>query len=69
MIAKELIAKIKKFKGPIFIATQNFNDIFWVQAVKSDLIARLEYSFCGDVETGFELDGQGYLDKDYNSEI
>lgn len=65
MIAKNLIAKIRKAKGPVYVETFNFNDAFWVQAVKSDLISLILEKFDLDTETGFELDDQGYFGKDY----
>ena len=67
MIAKNLISQIRKAKGPIYIETYNFNDTFWVQAVKSDLIKMIQDSFDSDFETGFELDKNGYFSKDYTT--
>lgn len=68
MIAKNLIAKIRKTKGPVYIETFNFNDAFWVQAVKSDLITMIQDNFKLEEETGFEIDDHGYLGKDYGQE-
>jgi len=68
MIAKKLINEVRKFKGPIYVATANFNDIFHVQVVKSDLIDMISQSFDADFETGFSLDKNGYFDKDYTTE-
>ena len=68
MIAKNLISQIRKAKGPIFIETSNFNDMFWVQAVKSDLIKMIGESFGTDSETGFILDKDGYFSKDFDAE-
>lgn len=68
MIAKKLIAEVRKFKGPIYVATTNFNDVFHVQAVKADLIHMISQSFDPEFETGFILDKNGYLDKDYDAE-
>ena len=68
MIAKKLIAEVRKFKGPIFVEIQNFNDIFWIKANKADLINMIKGSFDPDFETGFELDAQGYFGKDFNIE-
>jgi hypothetical protein len=68
MIAKNLISQIRKAKGPIFIETSNFNDMFWVQAVKSDLIKMIGESFETDSETGFILDKNGYFSKDFDAE-
>lgn len=68
MIAKKLINEVRKFRGPIYIETNNFNDVFHVQAVKSDLIAMIADSFDPEFETGFILDvvdGNGYLGKDH----
>ena len=68
MIAKQMIAEVRKFKGPIFAEVQNFNDIFWIKANKSDLIDMIKNSFDSDFETGFELDAQGYFGKDFGIE-
>lgn len=68
MIAKNLISQIRKAKGPIFIEISNFNDMFWVQAVKSDLIKMIGESFGADLETGFILDKNGYFSKDFDAE-
>ncbi len=65
MIAKKLIAEVRKFKGPIFVETHNFNDVFYVKANKTDLIDMIKCSFDPDFETGFILDINGYLGKDY----
>jgi hypothetical protein len=72
MIAKKLIAEVRKFKGPIYVEVANFNDTFWVQVVKSDLLLMIKDSFDADFETGFELEdkfGSGYFGKDYKSDI
>ena len=68
MIAKNLISQIRKAKGPIFVEISNFNDMFWVQAVKSDLIEMISTSFESDLETGFILDKDGYFSKDFDTE-
>jgi hypothetical protein len=68
MIAKKLIAEVRKFKGPIFVEIQNFNDIFWIKTNKSDLIDMIKEGFDSDFETGFELDAQGYFGKDFGIE-
>ena len=68
MITKNLISQIRKAKGPIFIETSNFNDMFWVQAVKSDLIKMIGESFEADSETGFILDKDGYFSKDFDAD-
>jgi len=68
MIAKNLISQIRKAKGPIFVEISNFNDVFWVQAVKSDLIEMISESFESDLETGFILDKDGYFSKDFDTE-
>lgn len=69
MIAKELIAKIRKTKGPVYVETQNFNDVFYVQAVKSDLIVMIQEAFGNDVETGFDIDDKGYMGKDFKTDM
>ena len=68
MIAKNLINEVRKFKGPIFAATANFNDMFHVQVVKSDLIDMISKSFGADFETGFTLDKDGYFGKDFDAD-
>ena len=68
MITKDLIAKIRKFKGPVYVETHNFNDVFYVQAVKGDLINMITEAFSADTETGFEIDNNGYLGKDFDSQ-
>ena len=70
MIASKLITEIRKFKGPIYVEALNFNDVFWVQVVKSDLLAMIKGNFDTDFETGFILEdrqGLGYFGKDYVS--
>lgn len=64
MIAKTLISQIRKTRGPIFVEVSNFDDGFWIQAVKSDLISMLTRFDDGE-ETGFELNETGYFSKDY----
>lgn len=64
MISKQLLQAIKAHKGPIFVEICNFNDIFWIQAVKADLLAQLNCFEAND-ETGFVLDSRGHLTKDY----
>jgi len=68
MIAKNLFDKISKKKGPILIAFSNFDDVFYVQASKKDLLVQMKARFNADDETGFELDENGFLDKDYLAE-
>ena len=67
MITKNLISQIRKAKGPVFIEISNFDDVFWVQAVKSDLIKMIGESFEADLETGFVLDKNGYFSKDFET--
>jgi hypothetical protein len=71
MIAKKLIRDIQKIKGPIYVETSNFNDVFWVQVVKTDLINMIKDKFDDDFETEFTLDyhpGGAYFAKDYGVE-
>jgi len=68
MIASKLIQTIKAHRGPIFVEVCNFNDCFWIQVVKSDLLAQLS-PFEADAETGFELNADGCLGKDYSSQL
>lgn len=66
MIAKELIKKIKNDRsGYVMIHVSNFNDSFFVQGVKHDLLRMLK-NFKPDQETGFILDDNGYFSKDYD---
>ena len=67
MIQKDLIKKFTAYRGPVLVEVQNFNDIFWIQAVKSDLIVQLKAKFESNEETGFELDKNGYFGKDFAS--
>ena len=67
MIAKNLFSKIRKTKGPILVAFTNFDDVFYVQANKKDLLVQLSARFKSDEETGFDLDDNGFLDKDYTA--
>jgi hypothetical protein len=68
MIAKNLFTKIRKFKGPIIVGFANFNDTFYVQVSKKDLLAQLTARFGPEEETGFDFDNNGFLDKDYLSQ-
>lgn len=67
MIQKDLIKKLQAHRGQVLVEIQNFNDSFWIQAVKSDLIVQIKAKFNANDETGFELDDNGYLGKDFNS--
>lgn len=68
MITKNLISQIRKAKGPVMVAFSNFDDIFYVQVSKKDLMVQLSARFNQNDETGFILDENGYLDKDYESQ-
>lgn len=65
MIAKDLITKVRKTRGPILVELINFHDQFWVQAVKSDIIYMIQETFSECDETGFEIDDEGRFCKDY----
>ena len=67
MIQKDLIKKLQAHRGQVLVEIQNFNDSFWIQAVKSDLITQLKAKFNYNDETGFELDDNGYLGKDFKN--
>ena len=67
MIQKDLIKQLTAYRGPVLVEVQNFNDTFWIQAVKSDLIVQLNAKFGPDEETGFDLDKNGYFGKDFDS--
>ena len=69
MIAKNLISQIRKAKGPIVVAFSNFDDMFYVEVSKKDLLVQLSARFTKDEETGLILDQNNYLDKDYESRI
>jgi hypothetical protein len=67
MIAKDLIKKIKNDRnGYVMIQVSNFDDSFFVQGVKSDLIRTIKESFKPDQETGFVIDDCGYFSKHYD---
>lgn len=65
MTQKDLIKKLTAHRGPVFVEVVNFHDAYWLQAVKSDVIVQIKAKFGADDETGFELDDNGYLSKDY----
>lgn len=65
MITKNLLKMLNDQKGPIYVEVVNFNDVFWVQAVKQDLINIIKTNFAPDVECGFVLDLEGFLGKDF----
>ena len=65
MIAKDLLKKISAHKGALMVEIQNFDDVFWVQAVKGDIYRSIKEAFKPDQETGFELDDEGFLGKDF----
>ena len=68
MIAKDLIKKIRDNRaGYVMIEVQNFNDVFYVQGVKSSLIDTIKNRFESDEETGFEIDDDGYFGKDFDA--
>ena len=67
MIQKDLIKKLQAHRGQVLVEIQNFNDSFWIQAVKSDLIVQIKAKFNANDETGFELDDNGYLGKDFQN--
>jgi len=64
MIAHQLIKTIKAHRGPIIVEVNNFDDTFYIQAVKADVLLQLG-QFEADEETGFELNAEGFLGKDY----
>lgn len=66
VIAKDLLKKLNDRKGPVYVEIDNFNDGYWIQVVKQDLIANIK-KFKLDEETGFELDVNGYFSKDFQS--
>jgi hypothetical protein len=69
MIAKNLFTAVRKIKGPVLVAFSNFDDTFYVQVSKKDLMAQLSARFNQNDETGLILDDNGYLDKDYESQL
>ena len=68
MIKKDLIKLLTAYRGPVLVEVQNFNDMFWIQAVKSDLVVQLNGKFEPNEETGFELDKNGYFGKDFSND-
>ena len=66
MIASQLIKLIKAYRGPVIVEVNNFNDTFYVQAVKTDLLLQFA-RFKDNEETGFEIDASGFLSKDYST--
>ena len=68
MITKNLLKMLNDRKGPVFVEVVNFDDVFWVQAVKQDLINMIKGNFDLDAECGFEIDLDGYFCKDFNIE-
>ena len=64
MIAKQLLKKIRAHRGPIIVEIHNFNDVFYVQAVKADILLQFA-KFRDDDDTGFDLGSEGYLFKAY----
>ena len=68
MIQKDLIKKLQAHRGQVLVEIQNFNDSFWIQAVKSDLIVQIKAKFNANDETGFVLDENGYFGKDYSAQ-
>lgn len=68
MIAHQLIKTIKAHRGPIIVEVNNFNDTFYIQAVKADVLLQFG-KFEADEETGFELNDEGFLTKDYAQAI
>jgi hypothetical protein len=51
----------------VFVEVCNFDDVYWIQAVKQDLINTIKKNFALDVECGFEIDIEGFFSKDYLS--
>ena len=68
MIQKDLIKKLTAHRGPVLVEVVNFHDAYWIQAVKYDLIIQIKAKFNAEDETGFELDDNGYLSKDFAAE-
>ncbi len=67
MVRSELVKQIKAHKGDIWVAVSSFDDVMYVKAVKSDLIAQIVRCNPLDAETGFILE-DGCFDKDYGSQ-
>ena len=66
MVRSELVKQIKAHKGDIWVGVSSFDDVMYVKAVKSDLIAQIERYHPFDAETGFSFE-DGCFDKDYDS--
>lgn len=67
MIANQLFKQIKAQRGPILVEISNFDDTFYIQVVKADLITQLSARFGADDETGFIIDSNGFVSKDENA--
>lgn len=67
MNRKQTLKAINAHRGPIYVEVSNFNDTFWIQAVKTSVIDTLK-GFKDNEETGFILDADGYFGKDYLSQ-
>ena len=65
MIAKDLIRTLRAHRGRVYVEVGNGNDVFAVEAVKSDLIAFVSGNFLSDEETGFSL-MKDTFGRDYN---
>ena len=64
MIANQLLKKIKAHRGAVIVEVNNFDDIFYIQAVKADVLLQFA-KFGTDEETGFTFCDEGFLSKEY----
>ena len=65
MLRDDLIKAIKTSKGPIYMACSSRHDTYYIQGVKTDMIAT--FNFRDNTETYMRLDqrhGAYYLDSD-----
>lgn len=69
MISKDLVKAIRATKGPIYVAVCSAHDVYYIQAVKSDLVTSFTFPDPSE-ETHMEItqrDGAYYIDKDWNA--
>ena len=65
MRREALLKALAAQRGPVMVEIANMDDVFWVQAVKADVMHVIRMKFNPGEETGFELDSRGFLGKDF----
>jgi hypothetical protein len=68
MITKDVIAAVKRHKGPIQIGLVAADDVIWVQIVKSDLLAAIAKTEDWQIEWSVK-NGTGYVDRCYGRPV